>query len=57
MNHYTYMNEVWYSKRSWTYVQVLFESLFSLTKLLNIAMVHNFEVTLGQMLTTLCLVL
>jgi hypothetical protein len=40
-------NEVWYSRRSWTYLQVLFYSLFCLNKLLNMAMVRNFEVMLG----------
>jgi hypothetical protein len=28
MNHCTQTNEVWRNKRSWTYLQVLFESLF-----------------------------
>jgi hypothetical protein len=27
-NSRTETNEIWYSKRSWTYLQVLFESLF-----------------------------
>jgi hypothetical protein len=31
-------------------IQVLFESLFSLMGLLNMMMVQNFEVMLGQML-------
>jgi hypothetical protein len=31
---------------SWTYLQVLFESLFCLTQFLNMAMVRNFEVML-----------
>jgi hypothetical protein len=36
---------------SWTYVATsLFESLFSLTKFLNMVMVQNFEVELGQTL-------
>jgi hypothetical protein len=39
-----------YGKRSWKYVQVLFELLFCLTKFLNVAMVRNFEVVLGQTL-------
>jgi hypothetical protein len=40
-------NELWYSKRSWTYLQVLFESLFCLMQFLNMVMVQNFEVMLG----------
>jgi hypothetical protein len=31
-------NEVWQGEKSWTYVQVLLESLFSLTELWNMAM-------------------
>jgi hypothetical protein len=31
-------------ERSWTYLQVLFGSLFCLTNILNMAMVRNFEV-------------
>jgi len=42
MNHCINTNEVQCSKTSWTYLQVLFESLFCLTKLLNIAMVQIF---------------
>jgi hypothetical protein len=34
-------------KRSWTYLQVLFESLFCLTQSLNMTMVRNFEVMVG----------
>jgi hypothetical protein len=30
-------NEVWQGEKSWTYVQVLLESLFSLTELWNMA--------------------
>jgi hypothetical protein len=33
---------------SWTYVQVLFESLISLSELLNMAVFRNFEVMLGH---------
>jgi hypothetical protein len=44
----THIDEIWYSKRLWTYLQVLFESLSCLTKLLSIAMVRNFEVGLLQ---------
>jgi hypothetical protein len=47
MNRCTYTNELWYSKRSWTYLQVLFESLFCLMQFLNMATVRNFEVMLG----------
>jgi hypothetical protein len=46
MNRCTLTNELWYSKRSWTYLQVLFESLFCLTQFLNMTMVRNFEVML-----------
>jgi hypothetical protein len=46
MNRCTSTNELW-SKRSWTYLSVLFESLFCLTQFLNMAMVRNFEVMLG----------
>jgi hypothetical protein len=38
------INEVCYSEISWTYLNVLFESLFCFMKLLNMAMVRNFEV-------------
>jgi hypothetical protein len=43
-------NEVWHSKILWTYLQVLFELLFCLTKILNMAMAQNFKVMLEQML-------
>jgi hypothetical protein len=46
MNRCTYINKIWYNKRSWTYLQVLFEWLFYLTKLLNTTMVRKFEVML-----------
>jgi hypothetical protein len=46
--HFT--NEVQSSERSWTSPQVLFESLLYLTKLLNMALVRNLEVMLGQTL-------
>jgi hypothetical protein len=42
MNRCSKTNEVLFSKRSWTYLQVGLELLFCLTKLLNIAMVRNF---------------
>jgi hypothetical protein len=38
-------NEVWHS-RSWTYLQVLFYSLFCFNKFLDMRMVRNFEVML-----------
>jgi hypothetical protein len=45
MNRCTYNdNEVWHSERPWTH-QVLFESLFTLTERLHMALVRNFEVT------------
>jgi hypothetical protein len=40
----------WYSKTSCTYLQLIFESLCYLTKLLNMAMVWNFELMLRQTL-------
>jgi hypothetical protein len=39
----TYTNDRWYSNISWTYIQVLFEVLISLIKLLNMTMVRNFD--------------
>jgi hypothetical protein len=47
MNRCTKTNELRYSKISWTYLQVLFESSFCLTHFLNMTMVRNFEVMLG----------
>jgi hypothetical protein len=47
-------NEVRYSDRSWAYLQVIFVSLFSLTKFLNMKMVRNFEVMLGQNSVQFC---
>jgi hypothetical protein len=41
-------NHVWHSKSSRTYLQVVFEPLFYLMKLLNMAMVQIFAVKLGQ---------
>jgi hypothetical protein len=49
-NHCTKTDEVRFSKTSWTFHQVLFESLFCFAKLLNIAMMRHFEVMLGQTL-------
>jgi hypothetical protein len=34
--------------KSWTYLQVLFESLFSLTEHLNMEAFKNYEVMLGE---------
>jgi hypothetical protein len=50
MNRCTYCqtNEVLCCEKSWTYPQVLFEPLFYLVKNLNMVMVRNFEVILGQ---------
>jgi hypothetical protein len=50
MNHCTSSNEVLYIKRSWTFLQLLFESSFSLTELLNMAIFRNCEIMLVQML-------
>jgi hypothetical protein len=47
MNRCTSTNELWYSKRSQTYLLVLFELLFCLTQFLNMTMMRNFEVMLG----------
>jgi hypothetical protein len=47
MNRCTYINEVWNSKRSWTYLQVLYESLFSLIHILYMVMERNLEIMLG----------
>jgi hypothetical protein len=46
----SYINKVLYSDRSWTCLQVLFESLFSLTELLDMAVFPNYEVMFGQTL-------
>jgi hypothetical protein len=43
-DHFTQTSEVW------TYLQVLFVSFYCLVKLLNVAMVQNIEVILGQMM-------
>jgi hypothetical protein len=51
MNHCTYTNELFYVERSWIYLQVSLDPLFSfLAEHFNIAVVQNFEVMLGQML-------
>jgi hypothetical protein len=47
---YTEINEVLHNERSWTYLKVLFELLFCLTKLLSMAMAPNFDIMLGQTL-------
>jgi hypothetical protein len=54
MNRYTWTNERWYNKISWTCLQVLFESLFCLTQFLNMAMVRNFEVMAEQLCVEFC---
>jgi hypothetical protein len=38
------MNEIWYNKTSWKYLQDLFESSFSLTELLTVEVARNFVV-------------
>jgi hypothetical protein len=43
-------DNVLYSERSLTYLQVLFESLFSLPEILNMAVVRHIDVMLGQTL-------
>jgi hypothetical protein len=45
-----HLDEVLYSERSWSYLQVSFELLFSLTELLNMVVFRTYEVMLGQML-------
>jgi hypothetical protein len=50
MNRCIWSNEVLHSERSWIYLHGLFEPLFSLAELLNIVVVRNFEVMLGQTL-------
>jgi hypothetical protein len=43
------VKELLYIEKSWTCLQVLFESLFSLTEFLSMAVFRNYEVMLGQM--------
>jgi hypothetical protein len=50
MNYCTKANEVWYSERSWTFLQLLFYILFSLRKHLHKVIEQNCEVNLGQTL-------
>jgi hypothetical protein len=50
MSRCTWTRKVLYIERSWAYLQALFESLFSLTEMLNMAVVRNFEVMLQQTL-------
>jgi hypothetical protein len=46
-----HLDKVCHSERSWTYVGYRFHlNNFSLTKLLNVAMIRNVEVILGQTL-------
>jgi hypothetical protein len=44
------IDQVWYSKRLLTYLQVLFESSFLVTKHVSMLMVRCFEVMLGETL-------
>jgi hypothetical protein len=44
MNRCTLTNDAWCSERLWTYLQILFESLFCLITVLSMAMAQNFEV-------------
>jgi hypothetical protein len=50
MNPYTHTYEVQYIERSQTNLQVLYDSLFYLTEILNMMVVQHFEVMLGQKL-------
>jgi hypothetical protein len=50
MNRCTSTNEVLHIERYWIYLQVLFESSFSLTERLNVAIFRIYAVTLGQKL-------
>jgi hypothetical protein len=50
MNRYTHTYEVLYIEISQTNLQVLYESLFYLTEILNMMVVRHFEVMLGQTL-------
>jgi hypothetical protein len=50
MNRCTQTNEVCCNERLCTFLQVLFESLFCLMQLLNMAVVQNVEVMSGQTL-------
>jgi hypothetical protein len=47
MKHCTLTNEVLCGGGSWIYLQVLFESLFYLTELLNMAVLRNSEIYVG----------
>jgi hypothetical protein len=49
--------KVLYVEISWTYIKVLFESLFSLMELLNMAVFRIYDVMLEKFLTTLCRIL
>jgi hypothetical protein len=44
---YYWTDEVWYSRRLWACQQVLFELLFCLMKLSNMAITRNIEVMVG----------
>jgi hypothetical protein len=43
-----HLNEVWYRKCLWTYLEAVFESLFWSIKLLNMVIMRNFDVILGR---------
>jgi hypothetical protein len=51
MDRCTYTNEVWYSEISWEYQHFYFHNYVVLSKFLSVAIVLNFEVMLGQMLS------
>jgi hypothetical protein len=50
-------HEVLYIERSLAYLQVLFESLFSLMELSNTVVIWHFEVMLDKLWTSLCRIL
>jgi hypothetical protein len=50
MSRCTLTNKVLYIEISWIYIQMLCLLLCSVAELLNMAVVHNFEVMLGQTL-------
>jgi hypothetical protein len=54
MNRCTLTNELWCSKRSWTYLQVLFELLFCLTQFFKYGDGANFWGYVGINAEPLC---
>jgi hypothetical protein len=50
MKRCTETNVAWYSERSWTYTQVLYQSLFYMPTLLNMKMVRKVSLILRQTL-------